>query len=424
MRILKTLSVFSICLFVVLDAIAQTEYSNAVTFVSQTDEVLTVQSIGLSEKKKTAPEMAVRSAFYTLLYRGISGYNNGKPLVTNDNKYYTDKLLTLRYNMFVRSKRELTAPEKDVSGDYYKSQVEIEILIKSLVKDMVFEKVMDNPLSEVTMEDTKAEIGLPSITVIPYKKDDESYKQILQEDFDRRIAVSRVQNGFNQLGVTTIDFEGRMEAVWRSQDFNASAAESDESRLLQSTGSDVNVIVDIKKDISAQEGSRISLVMKAYETASGNILASRQDWTNRFHTNNLDQLCIYAVDAQLKGFLDDIALNFARSIKSGTSVMLKISRTPESTTNLNSTVGDAGYQLSNAIRRWVRSNAQDGRYHLQGVVADEMIFDDIKIPSKDVDGLPMDAAQFGDNLLYYLNNTLKVKCQLKLDGRTIYITLQ
>lgn len=164
--------------------------------------------------------------------------------------------------------------------------------------------------------------------------------------------------------------------------------------------------------------------MKAYETASGNILASRQDWTNRFYTSDLDQLCMYAVDSQLKGFLDDVALNFARTIKEGTSVVLRISQGAGSTTNLNSSVGGTGYVLSNAIRRWVRENAQDGRYHLQGIVAEEMIFDDVKIPSKDVDGLPMDAAQFGDNLLYYLNMDLKVPCEMKLDGRTIYIILK
>lgn len=405
-----------------LSSFAQ-DYFTSVTLISQTDDILTVHSIGLADKKKEATNMAVRSAFYTLLYRGISGYNNNKPLVQKDNKFYTDKLLTTRYSMFVKSVKELGEPEKENSSKLYKSQVEVAIMIKSLVKDLVFEKLMAQPLSEVTMEDTKKEVGLPTITVVPYKKDDETYKSILQNDFDRRIAVASVQNGFNQLGVTTIDFEGKLEAIFRSMDFNANTAESDEKRLLQHTGADVYVIVDIKKDISESEGSRISLVMKAYETASGNVLASRQEWTNRFHTNSLDKLCVYAVEGQLKGFLDDVALNFARTIKEGNSVVLKVSQGENSQTTLNSTV-EGSYVLSNAIRRWVRGNAQDGKYHLQGMVAEEMIFDDIKIPSKDSDGLSMDAAQFGDNLLYYMNTQLKVPCEMKLDGKTIYIILK
>lgn len=415
-------SVALLAVFAPLLLFAQ-EYSTAVTYVSHTDDILTLHSIGLSDKKKEATDMAIKSAFYTLLYRGVNGYNNNKPLIQKDNKFYTDKLLNTRYPMFVRSSTETEEPTKENSSKQYKSQVEVSILIKSLVKDLVFEKLMAQPLSEVTMEDTKAEIGLPTITVVPYKKEDETYKSILENDFDRRIAVSSVQNGFNQLGVTTIDFEGKLEATWRSMDFNANTAESDEKTLLQSTGADVYVIVDIKKDISESEGSRISLIMKAYETASGNILASRQDWTNRFRTNSLDKLCVYAVEGQLKGFLDDVALNFARAIKDGNSVVLKISQGENSTTTMTSTVGGT-YVLSNAIRRWVRENAQNGRYHLQGIVAEEMIFDDIKIPAKDSDGLPMDAAQFGDNLLYYMNTHLKVPCEMKLDGKTIYIILK
>ena len=407
--------------FVPLLLFAQ-EYSTAVTYVSHTDDILTVHSIGLSEKKKDAIDMAIRSAFYTLLYRGINGYNNNKPLIQKDNKFYTDKLLNKRYPMFVKSSTETEEPTKN-SNKQYKSQVEVAILIKSLMKDLAFEKLMLQPLSEITMEDTKAEIGLPTITVVPYKKEDETYKSILANDFDHRIAVSNVQNGFNQLGVTTIDFEGKLEAIWRSMDFNANTAESDEKSLLQNTGADVYVIVDIRKDISESEGSRISLIMKAYETSSGNVLASRQNWTNRFRTNSLDKLCAYAVEGQLKGFLDDISLNFARSIKDGNSVVLKISKGKNSTTTMNSTVGGT-YILSNAIRRWVRENAQNSRYHLQGIVSEEMIFDDIKIPAKDSDGLPMDAAQFGDNLMYYMNTQLKVPCEMKLDGKTIYIILK
>ena len=196
---------FLLAILFPLFSIAQ-EYSTSVTLTSQTDEILTLQSIALAEKKKTAEDMAIRSAFYTLLYRGVNGYNNGKPMVQHDNKYYTDKLLTTRYGMFVRQSTPLAETVRETNSKKYKAMVEVNIMIKSLVKDMVFEKVMDNPLSEQTMEDTKEEIGLPSITVVPYKHDEDTYKQILQNDFDRRIAVSRVQNGFNPLGVTTVDF--------------------------------------------------------------------------------------------------------------------------------------------------------------------------------------------------------------------------
>lgn len=400
------------------------EYSTSAILVNASDKVLTLQSYGMSEKKKDAVPNAIKSAFYTLFFRGVNGYNNNKPLIQRNNQYYIDKFLDNRYEMFVKSSKVLEGPDKNSDTKQYKAEVEIAILIDGLIKDLVFEKLMDAPLSEMTMEDTKQEIGLPSIMVVPYKTEEETYQSILQNDFDRRLAVSKVQNGFNQLGVTTVDFEGKLNATWRSTDFNANTEDSDEKSMLMNSGADVYVIVDIKKDISETNGSRISLIMKAYETASGNVLASRENWTNRFHTTNLDVLCAYAIDGELKGFLDDVALNFARAIGEGTSVVLHIAKSSDSALNLNSKVGPNNYILSSVIRRWVRANAQNGRAHLQGLVAETMIFDDVKIPSKDADGLPMDAALFGDNLLYYLNSEMGVPCEMKLDGKTIYITLK
>lgn len=399
----------------------QAEYSTSVTLIDQSEENLIVNSIGLSDKKKTAVEMSIKSAFYTLFYRGINGYNNGRPLVTNNNTYYFDKFMKSRYMMFVSNYSE-SVIEKVNNNKQHKAQVEVNILIKALIKDLVFEKLMERPLSDVTMEETKQAIGLPSITVIPYKTDDEDYKDVLQNDFDRRMAVSRVQQGFNQLGATTIDFEAKLNAAWRSADFNAETADSDEKRLLRSSGADIYVIVDLMKDISSETGSRVSLNMKAYETASGNILSATQQWTNRFHTTDLDRLCVYAVEGQLKTFMDDITLNFAKQIQGGTSVVLRIAQGANSKNSLNTSVESS--TLSNVIRRWVRQNAENGQYHIQGVVAEEMIFDDIKIPSTDTDGFPMDPAQFGDNLLYFMNKELGIPCEMKLDGRSIYINLK
>lgn len=398
----------------------QEEYSTSVSLINQSEEILTVQSIGLSDKKKHVVNMAIKSAFYTLFYRGINGYNGGKPLITNNNLYYYEKFMNSRYMMFVSNYTE--GEIEKVNQKQFKIQAEVNIQIKSLIKDLVFEKLMERPLSDVSMEETKQEIGLPSITVVPYKTDEENYQQVLQDDFDRRMAVSRVQQGFNQLGATTIDFESKLAAAWRSADFNSETADSDEKRLLRTTGADVYVIVDLKKDISAEAGSRVSLNMKAYETVSGNILSATQEWTNRFHTTDLDRLCVYAVEGQLKMFLDDIALNFAKQIEGGSSVVLRISQGTNAQNSLSTMIDNS--TLSNAIRRWVRQNSKNGQYHVQGVVAEEMIFDDIKIPSLDVDGLPMDPAQFGDNLMFYLNSELKIPCEMKLDGRSIYITLK
>lgn len=416
------LFVFILSIILSPNVLAQ-EYSTAVELIEQTENSLIVRCIGMSEKKKEVEKAAVSSAFFTLFYRGITGYNNGVPLILKDNKYYVDKFLNERYVMFARNIELISIEKTKTNPKKFVATVKFEIALKPLIKDLTFEKLMEKPVTEITMEETKSEIGLPSITVVPYRQETQTYKEIFQSDADLRMAVARVQEGFNKLGVTTIDFEGRLEAMWRSREFNADVAQSEEKLLLDNSGADVYIIVDFIKDRDSQ-GNRASLNMKAYETASGNMLSSCVGWTNRFMTDDFDKLCVMAVEQQIKPFLEDLKINFAKSIKEGKSVVLRITRTEESAYNLESVVGDEGYLLSNIIRRWVRTNAQDGQCHLQGMVADQMIFDDIKIPSLDRDGLPMDAAQFGDNLLFFLNSELKVPCKMKVDGQTIHITLQ
>ena len=109
---MKNKIVILLLLFVAFSRIEAQECSTDVAFLNATDDELVVQSVGLSEKKKDATEMAVRSAFYTLFYRGINGYNNNKPLVQRDNTYYTEKFLTERYPMFVRASKEISEVDK------------------------------------------------------------------------------------------------------------------------------------------------------------------------------------------------------------------------------------------------------------------------------------------------------------------------
>ena len=53
---------------------------------------------------------------------------------------------------------------------------------------------MTRPQEEMSMEETRQQMALPTIMVVPYKSNDRSsYADILKNDFDLRIAVSTVK---------------------------------------------------------------------------------------------------------------------------------------------------------------------------------------------------------------------------------------
>lgn len=401
---------------------AQEAYSNDVICVKADDKLAIITASGTAGKKKDVYNMALKSIFNMLFLNGIEGVGNGQPLVEKEDSYYINQFFSSRYTLFVKNYETAGEPVRQPSK-LYKGTVTAQILLGALKKDLIRNKLMVKPQEEMSMEETRQQIALPSIMVVPYKSNDrDSYADILKNDFDLRIAVSTVKEGFVKLGVKTIAAEGKLTGTLRASEWESKNADSNDKQLLMNSGADVYVIVDLQKDISTTSGSRVSLIMTARETATGVDLASRKSWTNRFKTTDVDKLCAYAAQDVLDGFLKDISKEFARKVQLGNTVVLRVSLADNAINTMNSRI-NGGSTLSALIRNWVRKNAQGGRYHIQGAVDDSLIFDSVQIPAKDSDGLPMDCITFADNLVNYLND-IGVDSEHRVDGSTIYLTIQ
>ena len=401
---------------------AQELYSNEVTCVKADDNLVIVTASGISAKKKEVYNMALKSIFNAIFLNGIDGVENGQPLIGKEDSYYMSQFFGSRYMLFVKDYETVGEPARQPSK-LYKGTVTAQILLGALKKDLIRDKLMEKSQEDRSMKETREQIALPTIMVVPYKRNDRnSYATILKNDFDLRIAVSTVKDGFVKLGVKTIAAEGKLEGTLRASEWESKNADSNDKQLLMNSGADVYVIVDLQKDISTTAGSRVSLIMTARETATGMDLASRKSWTNRFRTTDVDKLCAYAAQDVLDGFLKDISKEFARKVEHGNTVVLRVSLADNAINTMNSRI-NGNTTLSAYIRNWVRKNAQGGRYHIQGAVDDSLIFDSVQIPAKDSDGLPLDCITFADNLVNYLNDS-GIDSEHRVDGNTIYLTIQ
>ena len=401
---------------------AQELYSNEVTCVKADDNLVIVTASGISAKKKEVYNMALKSIFNAIFLNGIDGVENGQPLIGKEDSYYMSQFFGSRYMLFVKDYETVGEPARQPSK-LYKGTVTAQILLGALKKDLIRNKLMEKSQEDRSMKETREQIALPTIMVVPYKRNDRnSYATILKNDFDLRIAVSTVKDGFVKLGVKTIAAEGKLEGTLRASEWESKNADSNDKQLLMNSGADVYVIVDLQKDISTTAGSRVSLIMTARETATGMDLASRKSWTNRFRTTDVDKLCAYAAQDVLDGFLKDISKEFARKVEHGNTVVLRVSLADNAINTMNSRI-NGNTTLSAYIRNWVRKKAQGGRYHIQGAVDDSLIFDSVQIPAKDSDGLPLDCITFADNLVNYLNDS-GIDSEHRVDGNTIYLTIQ
>lgn len=409
-------------------SITAEEYLGMCSLISKDDRNATFESAGMSAKSRLVEENAIHSLFHALFYSGIEGINNGQPLVQKENKTYTNGFFNeqAKYSFYIISKEPIEKVQK--SGNDYRATYKVQIRLSKLIADLKMNKVYVDTSNPMTMSasdvQTTSNMVLPTIIVVPFRTPEyNSFAEILQNDYDRRVAVNAVQKGFEDKNITTIDLMSKISAAQRvsQYDKNAGAGQSSDRALLQQSGADIYVEVDVLKDVQ-QSGSRVSLTLKAYETASGSIVANQVATTNRrYQTIATDVLCAYAVQDNIDAFMEQIMKNFAPS--KGTRVSLSVSIDGSATRTMNDPAGSKGYALSNVIRQWVRKNAYEGKFHMQGMVDDNMTFDYIMIPPIDEDGLRMDAAQFSFMLEEYLKESENIPCSARLEGNKIMITI-
>lgn len=393
------------------------DYLQIVTFESESGINGTFTTAGASDDKKGVESDAIKSLFYTLMFSGVDGVNDGNPLVYNEKPSYTNSFFNSasRYVGYVIEAKELDKPKK--VGGRYQATYRVTIRLKQLIND-VKKNTGGKDAEQKAKKEAKRLTPKPKIMVVPFKKDGESYKAILENDRDLRAAVSEVQKGFEALDIETESLLSSLNSSNRRAQYeeSADAATSNYKQLLMSSDADVYVVVDLEKNISSS-GSSVSVILTAYETATDNIWATENSWTNKFNTNNITALCSYAVRDYLPGFLEQIVKNYNEpssavvqfAVKNGSMVTMR--------DRCNN-----GRRLSDLIQEWFDDNAHDGEYHVQGIVDESAVFDDVLIPKADERGKKMNAEKFASKLCDALYE-FGVETEFNTEGNNIMITI-
>lgn len=400
-----------------MEGLQAQDYLQIVTFESESGVNGVFTTAGAADDKKGVESDAVKSLFYTLMFSGVEGVNNDKPLVYNSNPSYTNSFFNsaARYVGYVVEAKEVDKPKK--VGGRYQGTYRVTIRLKQLVND-VKKNTGGKEAEQKAEKEAKRLVPKPKIMVVPFRKDGEDYKAILENDRDLRAAVSEVQKGFEALDIETESILSSHNSNNRRAQYEESvdAASSNLKQLLLSADADVYVVVDLEKNISAS-GSSVSVILTAYETATDNIWATENSWTNRFNTTNITALCSYAVRDYLPSFLEQIVKNYNEP----SSIVIQFSVKNGSMVSMRDRCSN-GRRLSDVIQEWLDDNAHDGEYHVQGIVDESAVFDDVLIPKADEKGKKMNAEKFGSRLCDALY-AVGVDTEYNTEGNNVLITV-
>ena len=266
----------------------------------------------------------------------------------------------------------------------------------------------------------------PKIMVIPYTKEGENIRTILEADENKRIVLTKIKEAFDERGVSTIDFVAKLKAMESGNVFNLENKQDAKSLIIDMSGADIYVEAEIvcqQGHTSGQVESRVKIVLTAYESATGASLANKVGESGTFYTQDIGKLGMKAITSCADDFLRVMQSKFSDIAENGRSLMLQIGFDENSQYTMESEVGSQGLLLQDEIELWVEEHSHNGNYHLQGVSPMKMVFDDIKLPLTDETGKNYSTSKFGMEILKFFRS-LNLQISRSNRGSTLCITIK
>jgi len=261
----------------------------------------------------------------------------------------------------------------------------------------------------------------PTIMVIPFVKENQSLRTILERDGHLRVAVTKVKEGFDNRGFTTIDLRGKLKQLNNDKAMEMENQSSLKQEIIELSGADIYIETEAKINRSAT-GNSATVILTAFDAFSGQSLANKVSSSPKFKTDNFDKLIEKSVEKTIDEFLNTMQSKFDNMVENGRTVVVNITFGEDSDMDMDMDFGDDGDLFSDAMEIWFEENAYKGYYHLQGVTATKMILDDVRIPLRDAKGRNFRPTKFAAKLRKYLV-AQELDVTRDVQGSKIFITI-
>ena len=262
----------------------------------------------------------------------------------------------------------------------------------------------------------------PKIMVIPYTVEGEDIRTVLENDVNKRIALTKIKEAFDQRGYTTVDFFAKVKALSKATALGSTQQQDMKTMIVQQSGADVYVEAETNL-LESPTGNAMKVILSGYETSTANSLANAVCESGKFYTDDYGKLTARAVETGVDNFLNTMQDKLLDIADNGQSISVTIGVDGASSCSMAQEVGGDGLALSDALELWVEKNAYKGNYHIQGTTDKQMLFDDIRIPLKDENGRTYNINKFGLKLLTFFRN-LGIKIERTTSNNMLVVTIK
>lgn len=379
-------------------------YSSEVVFLQQQGNTLTVRALGISEKKKEAANMALKSAFYTLFYTGVDGVNKGNPMISTakpdyDRRFFDEN----RYSVFVKDYTITEGPEKQ--GKQYRCTVEMTILFDALQKDLNRNKVQTN--LGMAVGTPGSQVSLPTVTVVPYTREDEDIRAILDHNQMLSYAVSKMTSEFSSRGYKTKDFLAQLKRAKRNDVLTAGTQSDAVTKMIQNMGADIIVTAKVMTTTDARRQSEVSLELTATEFQTAGNLASATFQSGRYVTTDTIKLTDYALKKVKDEFFTKLQASFNDIVKNGREMAIQMVLAKSITDwDFDQPLPDGSASFKTVLEDWLQAHALNGVYDMSRS-NDKVIDMSVQVPIWDeAQGRAYTISRFSTELKNFLDEKL------------------
>lgn len=263
----------------------------------------------------------------------------------------------------------------------------------------------------------------PKIMVVPFVKEGEDRRKILEGDDNKIVALTTIRSAFDKRNFTTVDFLAKYKSEMQRSMVGMSQGNQKDlmSTVISSSGADI--YVEAKVDyLTSSSGNSVTAILTAYEISTGNSLSNAIGRSGKYFTDQIDRLTQKAIDECIDQFLNTMQEKFTQIVNDGRSIIVEINLGKDSKITFDTPF--KGLPLSDLLEQWFEKNSFKNNYHIQGIYELQMVFDDVKIPLKDPQtGLNYNPSKFSSAFLLYLQE-LGITAKRSQNSGTLLFTIQ
>ncbi|HMJ48369.1 MAG TPA: DUF6175 family protein [Ferruginibacter sp.] len=263
----------------------------------------------------------------------------------------------------------------------------------------------------------------PKIMVIPYTKEGEDIRTVLEADVNRRVAVTKVKESFDNRNFTTVDFTAKLKSAMDDQLFTSTSLTDLKTQLVEMSGADIYVEVEVPPMVATGGGNSARLILTGYDASTANSLSNKVCESPKFFTSDYGALVTKALGTCSEEFLNTMQVKFSDIVENGRSVKINFTLAQGSKYKFSTELQPEGLPFSDVLEAWMSDNSLKNNYHIQGTTDLKMLFDDVRIPLKDEKGRNYNPNQFALKIFQFLK-TKGMSSAKEIKNGTIFITIK